>query len=112
MFKETKLGARRPRFALKLPVWYRTGSQGQWRCSVTKNISCSGAAIHTTDALSPGTPVTVRISLRAGQSDIGGYLTAVGEIVRTIEPSVSARPGFAMAVKKYRIDRHSSLPLA
>jgi hypothetical protein len=111
MFKETKLGARRPRFALKLPVWYRTGTQGQWRCSVTKNISCSGAAIHTTDALSPGTPVTVRISLRAGQSEIGGYLTAVGEVVRTMEPSASARPGFAMAVKKYRIDRRSNLPL-
>jgi hypothetical protein len=112
MLKETTLGARRPRFALKLPVWYRTGLQGHWRCSVTKNISCSGAAIHTTDAIAPGTPVTVRISLRAGQSETGGYLTAVGQVVRTMEPSPSSRSGFAMSVKKYRIDRRSNLPLA
>ena len=112
MTHEWKLGARRPRFALKLPVWYRIGTTGQWRCSVTQNISCSGAAIHTTDALPAGTPVTVRISLRPDESRIGGYLTAVGQVVRNLEPSSSALAGFAMAVTKYRIDRHPNLPRA
>ena len=112
MTHEWKLGARHPRFALKLPVWYRIGKTGQWRCSVTQNISCSGAAIQTTDDLPTGTPVTVRISLRPDESRIGGYLTAVGQVVRNLEMSSSALAGFAMAVTKYRIDRHPSLPRA
>ena len=110
MTHNSTLGARRPRFALKLPVWYRTGTAGQWRCSVTKNISSSGAAIQTTDLLTAGTPVTVRISLRSDQSKIGGYLTAVGHVVRTLAPSSSAMAGFAMTVKRYRIDRRQNLP--
>ncbi|MGH9146863.1 MAG: PilZ domain-containing protein, partial [Vicinamibacterales bacterium] len=93
-------------------VWYRIGTTGQWRCSVTQNISCTGAAIRTTDALPAGTPVTVRISLRPDGSRIGGYLTAVGEVVRKLGPSSSALAGFAMAVTKYRIDPHPNLPRA
>ena len=111
MTHEWKLGARRPRFDLKLPVWYRTATSNQWRCSVTQNISCSGAAIQTTDALAAGTPVTVRISLGSEESE-GGYLTAVGYVVRTLGQSCSARTGFAMSVKQYRIDRRQNLPSA
>ena len=112
MTPESKLGPRRPRFSLKLPVWYRTGTTGQWRCSVTKNISSSGAAIQTTDRLAAGTPVTVRISLQSDESTMGGYLTAVGQIVRTLAPASSAMTGFAMSVKRYRIDRRPNLPVA
>lgn len=110
MMQESKLGARRPRFALKLPVWYRTGTNGHWRCSVTKNLSCSGAAIQTTDSLPPGTPITVRISLRSDKSETGGYLTALGQVVRPLAPSSSALAGFAMSVKRYRINRRTDLP--
>jgi hypothetical protein len=77
---------------------------------VTQNISCSGAAIRTTDALPAGTPVTVRISLRQDECQIGSYLTAVGQVVRNLEQSSSALAGFAMAVTKYRIDRRPKLP--
>jgi hypothetical protein len=113
MTHQSKLGARRPRFALKLPVWYSTGTGGEWRCSVTNDISCSGAAIQTTDDLPAGTPVTVRISLRSDETGIvGGYLTAVGQVVRTMGTSFSARAGFAMSVKQYRIDRRPILPRA
>jgi hypothetical protein len=110
MTHESKLGARRPRFPLRLPVWYRTGTSGQWRCSVTQNLSCSGAAIRTTETLPAGTPVTVRISLRRDESHFGGYLTAVGRVVRTLRPPSSAVAGFAMTVTRYRIDRRKSLP--
>jgi hypothetical protein len=112
MTQEPKLGDRRPRFALKLPVWYRTGADQDWRCSMTQNISCSGAAIDTTKFVPAGTLVTVKISLPPVGSGAGSCLTATGEVVRPIEASSSALTGFAMSVTRYRIERRANLPQA
>jgi hypothetical protein len=82
----------------------------QWHRSVTQNISCGGAAIHTDDSVLPGTPVTLMISLPSAGSETGGYLIGLGQVVRTIDASESTYAGFAVAVKRYRLDRRTDLP--
>lgn len=102
-----KTGARPLRFDLHLPVWYRMAGEADWHNSVTQNISRSGAAIHTEESVLPGTPVAVRISLPSTGPDVGGCLTGLGRVVRTIEASASTYAGFAITVKRYRLDRRT-----
>jgi len=110
MLEHADTGSRPQRFPLHLPVWYRMAGETQWHRSVTQNISCGGAAIHTDEPIPPGTPVTVMISLPSTASEAGGCLTGQGQVVRTIEESRAAFAGFAVAVKRYRLDRRAEPP--
>lgn len=110
MLEHAETGSRPQRFALHLPVRYRMAGEADWHRSVTQNISCCGAAIHTDESIPAGTPVTVMISLPTSGSEGGGCLVGLGQVVRTIESSTTAYPGFAVAIKRYRLDRCSELP--
>jgi hypothetical protein len=93
------------RFDLCVPVWFKAGNETEWRAGITQNVSASGALIRADSPVVPTEPVVVAIALPA----VNGCLVGRGHIVRTVEPlERPALAAFAIAVRRYRIDRYES----
>jgi hypothetical protein len=89
-----------------LPVWYRVADETAWHAGITESVSSSGAVIRGDAPRDPSQAVIVAIALPSGQ----GCLVGRGSIVRTVERSTRTTPAtFAIAVKRYRIDRCKSV---
>jgi len=94
------------RFDLCVPVWYKTANETEWHAGVTENISASGALIRADGPAVPTAPVVVAIALPPAN----GCLVGRGRIARTVEtPADPTLATFAIAVKRFRIDRYESL---
>ena len=106
MQQRQESSTRAHRFDLCVPVWYKTANETEWHAGVTENISASGALIRADGPVVPTAPVVVAIAL----PPMNGCLVGRGRIVRTVEaPADSSLATFAVAVKRYRIDRYESV---
>jgi PilZ domain len=96
---------RAERFAIQVPVRYRTTGETQWHDGITVNVSASGAEIVgelPESAGASGASVLVVILLPPA----AGCLTGRGRVVRTTTPCVSAAaPHFAITVPRYELER-------
>ena len=104
-----KTGARSRRFALQLQAWFRTPDESQWHSGVTENVSGSGVVICCMQPRRPGDVVNVRIELPSPDRQRVGVLTGTGRVVRIIGSNGTA-PAFAIAVKRYRLQRRGDTP--
>jgi hypothetical protein len=86
-----------------MPVWYKAANETEWHAGLTQNVSATGALIRADSPVIPTEPVIVAIAL----PQVEGCLIGRGRIVRTVEtPPQTALATFAVAVKRYRIDRY------
>ena len=105
MERRQESSTRAQRFDLRVPVWYKAAGETAWHAGVTQNISANGALIRADSPVAPTQPIVVAIAL----PQVSGCLVGCGRIVRTVEPAVTASATFAIAVKRYRIDRYESV---
>jgi len=86
-FGESRTPASRaPRYAIELPIQYRTPDAPAWHDGRTENISRTGVLMRTRELLPPRTPIEILIVL---PSEVGGRDAPVicrGRVVRT-EPA-------------------------
>lgn len=100
------------RFAVEMPVHFRTPGEQAWREGSTINMSRSGVLFWTDTSAEPGTPVELNFDL---PEEIAGdtRLVCHGEIVRTVmAPSSDAQPGLAARILAYRFARQGGGPRA
>jgi len=92
------------RFALELPLRYRSKGERRWHEGRTANISRSGVLFWTDDVLDVDTRLEMRLEL-----PVGPHPPAVicrGHVVRTVVPQGRwARPGYAATIGAYRFVR-------
>lgn len=94
---------RAPRFAVNLPMRYRTPSDTTWRPAVTENISRSGVLFRTDRPPSLRTAVEIVLevpSLLPGAAP--GDVVCLGDVVRE-EPGTDGPSAVAVAVGNYRL---------
>jgi len=97
---------RRCRFDLRLPVWYRAQGERRWHTGTTESVSGSGVMIRTHEGNEPKGVVRVVIELpHEDDSSCAGCLTGIGHVVRARLAKTSDAPSFAIAVKRYRVQR-------
>jgi hypothetical protein len=96
---------RAQRYALCVPVWYKADNETEWHAGLTQNVSATGALICADRDHVPTEPVVVAIAL----PPVDGCLVGRARIVRTVEtPAQTALATFAIAVKRFRINRWKS----
>ncbi|HXE91105.1 MAG TPA: PilZ domain-containing protein [Terriglobales bacterium] len=92
------------RFALQLPVRYRTSGKGGWQTARTENVSCTGMLLRGAETLEPTAPVEVVLVLE--MDAIGSVSTEVlcmGKVVRKVQPGGRTDlPGVAVRIDDYR----------
>jgi len=96
---------RSQRYALHLPVKYRTTGEREWHEGTTLSLSTSVAVIEGRVMPAGDEDIAVVISL---PSD-GGCLSGQGQVVRSLVPD--ARPGhctFAITVPHYHLEHRSA----
>jgi hypothetical protein len=94
------------RYDLHLPVWYRAQGERRWHAGTTLSVSRSGVMIRTHERNEPDGLVRVVIELPyEEESDATGCLTGIGHVVRAPNAETSDAPSFAIAVKRYRVQR-------
>jgi len=90
--------ARPQRFALRLPVRYRSRSESSWHYGMTASLSASGAVIEGEPPAS-ATPLVVAIDLPASEGCLVGRARIVGERSAALEDSSR----FVITVRRFRI---------
>jgi hypothetical protein len=99
-----KKSERALRFALALPLYYRSKGQTEWREARIENISRSGVLFRTDDVMDVNTRLEMRFELTAGPA-LSGVLCR-GHVVRTVLPrDTGSLPGFAATISAYRFIR-------
>ena len=101
------MSAKRPcRYDLHLPVWYRSRGERSWHTGTTESVSRSGVMIRTHERNDLNGLVRVVIVLPdENGSGTAGCLTGIGHVVRAQNAQRSDAPSFAIAVKRYRVQR-------
>jgi len=100
---------RAPRYPLRIPLRYRSSSDGHWRDGHTENISRSGVLFRTDQAMPLQTPIEIVLALPAEVGGEGAAATVIcrGRIVRTEErrdqASGDARTAVAATIAGYRL---------
>ena len=96
---------RASRFAVRVPVRYRTASDPDWRDGLTENISPSGVLFQTGSPVAPRTPVEMLLLLPGTAPHQPAYQVAcLGEVVRTQRLSAPDSPSaVAVQVGSYRL---------
>jgi hypothetical protein len=93
---------RQRRYALRLPVKYRTTGERQWHEGTTISLSASGVVIEGNVLPARDQHIVVVIALPSA----GGCLNGRGRIVRASALHVRAgHCSFAIAVPHYRLER-------
>ena len=94
------------RYDLHLPVWYRVQGERSWHTGTTESVSRSGVMIRTHERNELNGLVRVVIELpNEDGSGTAGCLTGIGHFVRAQNADRSDAPSFAIAVKRYRVQR-------
>jgi PilZ domain-containing protein len=95
------------RFAIQIPLRYRTSGETNWHGGKIENISRSGVLFRAEHRLEPKTPVEMSFVLPAEIGGEGGAeVICGGYIVRTVEPLTRNNlPGLAAAILDYRFLR-------
>ena len=94
------------RYDLHLPVWYRVQGERSWHTGTTESVSRSGVMIRTHERNELNSLVRVVIELpNEDGSGTAGCLTGIGHVVRAQNADRSDAPSFAIAVKRYRVQR-------
>ena len=100
-------GKRAPRFALHLPLRYRTIGESGWHDGLTENISRSGVLFRAKDLLQVSTPVEMTFALPL--ANLGPEVLCRGQVVRTVPPSgPSDRPAVAATIVDYHFRRRDA----
>lgn len=95
---------RAPRFAVHLPVRYRSVGAAHWREGQIENISCSGILFWTDRLLAVDTPVEMSFVLPLAGMEPG--IVCRGRVVRTVLPKAGdAHPGVAATISSYQFVR-------
>lgn len=93
---------RAPRFAVDLPVKYRTSSDRDWQDAVTENVSRSGILFRSRRRLRPRTAVELVLEV---PSAVAGAppddVACLGDVVRS--EAVNGDSSVAVAVGNYRL---------
>ena len=87
-------GSRRAqRFAIAMPIQYRSSNEITWLDGTVENISRTGVLLRGPQIMSVATPIQMRFELPAefgGQT--GALVTCRGEVVRTLLPPADDAP--------------------
>ena len=98
-------GGRAPRFALHLPLRYRSIGATQWREGRIENISRSGVLFWTDHPLEVDTRLEMSFALPVIDTTVP-WVVCRGRIVRTVLPQGhQAPPGLAATFSTYRFVR-------
>jgi len=73
---------RAPRYAIEIPIRYRTPDAPAWHEGTTENISRSGVLIRTREVLPPRTAIDMLLSLPAEVGGRGVPVICRGRVVR------------------------------
>jgi len=96
---------RAARFAIQIPMRYRSAGEMIWHEGYTENISRSGVLFRTSQPVARFTPIEMMLAL---PSEVGGGQDATvicrGRVVRT-EPAgpLDPRPAIAATIAGYRL---------
>src|SRR5262249_17821065 len=95
---------RATRYALRLPVRYRSVGDNRWHEGTTESISHSGVLFRAEDSPKPGTAIEMRFSLSAGSTAL--VVASYGFVVRTVSPiSPDASPAVAATIVDFTFVR-------
>ena len=87
-------------------MWYRVQGERSWHTGTTESVSRSGVMIRTHERNEPKGLVRVVIELpHDDESGGAGCLTGIGHVVQERSAVRSDAPSFAIAVKRYRVQR-------
>lgn len=99
--------ARAWRFALDMPLQYRSVGEKQWHEARTENISRSGVLFRTEDVLDIDTEVEMTFVLPLTPAPPA--IVCRGRVVRTVLAGGDGRrPGLAATISRYRFQRAKS----
>ena len=76
------------RFAMDLPLRYRSDGEDVWSYGITLNISASGVLFRATRALDRSTPMEMQVVL-PGDSFGGARILSRGAVIRYVRPDDS-----------------------
>jgi hypothetical protein len=86
-------------FQLRVPVWFRTSREAEWRTGLSRCVSTTGAVLESDDPPSVFDTIVVIIGLSQT-----GCLVGRGRVVRA-QPSVTDDPAsFVIAVDHYALE--------
>ena len=100
----TDAGERAPRFALELPLRYRSVGERGWHKASVENISRSGVLFRTADHLDVDSRLEMRFLLVAGV--VRSAVHCRGRVVRIALPDGrGSAPGVAATISRFRFVR-------
>ncbi len=102
--KGKPLLTRPARFALHLPVRYRSVGDSRWWEGATENISRSGVLFRAENSPKPGTPVEMRLNLPTGPTT--SVIACYGYVVRSVSLTLlDERPVVAATIVDFTFVR-------
>jgi PilZ domain-containing protein len=98
---------RAPRFAIPIPILYRTPGDLAWLEGWTENISKSGVLFRAQHEIPPDTPVEMMLEIPTFiATPVAGAAICRGRIVRTVAASAREdRHSMAAAILEYELAR-------